>query len=252
MKLAEVVSSKIPSCKAPSNEIQHGKMSDISEEVPPYYHAVAIDLYDKFQDGNTTSVVDGCIEEIDDFFMKYALDHLGNLESLQSQNDTNEYLCSSQLQVILNRFLFHQKDRIKKGALFAQYPVYGTRRTDGSVYAYCDSLPWRGLLHYDYKPTDLEKASHESVCYFISSLMGLKKYGWAFGLPCTSTDMVFNMYMSGNSKAYTIELSRVKLYDSSALEILTIVYAAVHHYIDNSEELSLVPFGCQPIHHKLN
>lgn len=244
MKMAETNQSKIPECRAPSEETKSGDVDDVSEEVCPYYHPMAIDLYDKFEDGGK-SVVDNYISEIDQFYLEYALDSLGDLEQLQK--DSHEYFCSSQLNVILDRFFFHLKKRMKKGALLPQYPVYQTRRSDGSLYAYGDRHPVHGILHYDYEPYLLAKAIHESVCYFISSLMATKKYGWAFGLPCTCTDMVFMLYMSGNSKSYSIEIARVKLSDRESLKFfLTIVYAAVHYSIDNQETLRSVPFGCKP------
>ena len=240
--------AKEPSCKAPSEEIKFSTSDSVSEDVPPYYHPIAIELYDKFKDDKESSIFDEYINKIEGFILDYAVKSLSKLKSLQ--DESNEHKCSSVLQVILERFLFHHREDLTKGACFSQYPVYGTRQSDGSVYTYRDLCPDKDILHYDYKDYKLDKAIHESVCYFISAHQGSGVYTWSFGLPCTCSQMVFMMYMSGNNKAYSIKLAEVQIDDSLVLKrFLKLLFAAVHYRIDNSGNPSKIPFACQPMTH---
>lgn len=152
------------------------------------------------------------------------------------------------LQVVLDRFFFGNVDTSGLGACLGQYPVYETRRSDGSVYMYdVNFTPDRDILHYDYKKYDLPVAIRESLFYVISAHQSFKDYSWSFGLPCTSEQMVFMMYLSGNSKVYTIELARVKIDDQDALkQFLRIVYDAVHRRIKRYTPPQTNPFACMP------
>ncbi len=73
-------------------------------------------------------------------------------------------------------------------------------------------------MHYDFKPDEFVKAVDESICYFISAHQSTGKYALTFGLPCTCTEMSFMLYMSGNEKAYCIELAKVSIANKGKLE----------------------------------
>ena len=116
MCLAETKGAKTPSCNAPSEEIKTKSSNDTTEAVPPYYHFVAIELYDKFKDEGESLLFDSYMNGIKDFIMDYAVQYLSHLKSLQMAS--NEYKCSSHLQVVLDRFLFHQRDHLNKRCPF--------------------------------------------------------------------------------------------------------------------------------------
>jgi hypothetical protein len=200
---------------------------------------VAVRIYDQFigEDDIQFIVVETTLD--------YAVKQLSAIKKIQTSS--NEYLCSSLVQRVFD-LLFFWND-FKLGACLGQYPVYETRRSDGSVYSFDDNyIPVRDILHYDFKKYDLATAIRESLFYVISAHQCFDGYSWSFGLPCTSEQMVFMMYLSANSKFYTIELARVTIEDQVCLRrFLRIVYDAVHRRIRDWKLPQTAPFACMPL-----
>ena len=234
-----------PKCGAPSEEAKRKTGISRYDIVPVYYHHIAVLIQDKFKEDEAVS---DCI--LEEFMKGVDKTLLGETKRLLSQlqaihQRSNEYMCTSLLQRALDRFFFPD-DLRSKAALFGQYPVFDTRRSDGSIYTLEENS--RDILHYVFKPNKFQEAFDESICYFISAHQNTHKYALTFGLPCTSTDMRFMLYMSGNSRAYCIELDRVQISNMDKLDrFLCIVYASVHYLIKNPVALRESPFACEPI-----
>jgi hypothetical protein len=74
------------------------------------------------------------------------------------------------------------------------------------------------------------------VCYFVNA--NEDKFTWAYGLPCTSTHMLFQLYMSSNRIVLVINLAKVEIGNTAKFKhFLKILYGAVHWRIKNPGHL---------------
>ncbi len=84
------------------------------------------------------------------------------------------------------------------------------------------------------------------ICYFVNA--NEDKFTWAYGLPCTSTHMLLQLYMSANQKTPVISLAKVEIGDTAEFrQFLKILYGAVHWRIENPGPHSQQPLACEPI-----
>lgn len=246
LKHAVVDGAKPVSCKAPSEEIKSKEPFGQCKYVPVYYHWFAVILQEYIEN----QADDDCI--LQQYISKINKDQLATVVEKvmaikEHQPTVNEYACSSLMQDALSGFFFDSEER-KNAACLGQYPVYGTRRTDWSVYTLHDFLPFWAILHSDYKPSNFLNATKETICYFISANQEKTTFSWCFGLPCTSKEMAFQLYMSANRQVLVIEVARVDIANTDAFKrFLSLVYAAVHWRINNLEIASNGPLACEPI-----
>lgn len=245
MKYAQVDGAKPAIWKpSPSDAIKPGNKKEfnaIHEVVPVYYHWFAVILHDALLINSETPSDFSSPPEVRVNTLVKQLNYIK-----QNQLRENEYKCSSVLHLAMQQFFFTYEDR-EKAACLAQFPIQGTRRLDYSVHTLREYFPVRDILFSDYKPTKLEEAVTGSVCYFMNA--NEDKFTWAYGLPCTSTQMSFQLYISANRKALVINLATVSIEATNAdLEkFLRILYGAVHWRIDNPGLCSTQPLTCEPI-----
>lgn len=102
METSITAESKPARCKAPSEELRTNKACyDVFvEDVPPYYHKRAVEICDLFKGEEYKSLKQppNLIETVN---------FLCKLKDLQK--DSNEYKCTSHLQVILDRVFFNER-----------------------------------------------------------------------------------------------------------------------------------------------
>jgi hypothetical protein len=248
--LAATNQSLPPKCAAPSEEIKKKTGHKHFECVPVYYHHLAVLITDKRKEARAdeSCVLENYVTAMDQSQLRDTIQLLSLLRRIHETS--NEYKCTALLQRALDRFFFPDEMGTQTAALLGQYPVLQVRRSDGSIYSLKDGWPTQDILHYDFKPKNFEDAVAESICYFISAHQGENdEYALAFGLPCTYSEISFRLYMSGNAKAYSIELASVNIYDEKVLleKFLSLVYASVHYLIDNPVAVRQSPFACEPI-----
>ena len=245
LKYAEVSEAKVASWKhAPSDVMKKEKrelFKNLHEEVPVYYHWFAVVLHDALSSNEVPSDFSSPPESR----VKILLEKLTSIKKMQ--RNENEYSCSSVLALAMQQFFFAD-EHCEKAACLAQYPVLGTRRPDFSIHTLREYFPFEDILFSDYKISDLEHAISETISYFVNANERKSHFEWAFGLPCTSTHMIFQLYMSANRKVLVINLAEVEIDLSPTFEFfLKILYGAVHWRINNPVRYSKRPLACEPI-----
>lgn len=247
LKYAVEKNAKPASCKAPSDEIKQKSSFGFCESVPVYYHWFSVALQDKLLNKDSDSIFNKYIDNLSKLKLDILVNQLLTYKTEQN-NCNNEYKCASLFHSALNSFLFDY-EQIERAACLSQYPVFGTRRTDWSVYSLKDYLPWLALLHSDYKPHNFGDATKETMCYFTSENQDRKDaFTWALGLPCTSTKMGLQLYMSGHATTLCIDLYEVEINDTNEFRFfLTVLYAAIQWLMDNPQLPRKSTFACEPI-----
>ena len=245
-KYAEVVQAKPPSCKDSPSEVAEKKCHNFPRQnVHVYYHWFAVILNDRWNDSGAEQLQD-CLSP---FMCQVKGDQLDFLvESLlvnkSERNAENEYKMSSRLCRALDRFFFDDEQK-NIGACLSQYPVKNTR-TDFSVLQLKSGQSVRAVLYSDFKPSNIDKATIASQCYFVNANEDGTTYPWCLGLPCTADKMVLQLYMVANRKMLSIDVAEAQVFnDAKFKKFLKILYGAVHWLLKNKND-SNAPLACNP------